>query len=273
MNDGNAAAWELLRACHLYFIVLCLNPQKRFTRLPPLSAGTTGIPRLHPRDILSVGGIEMARHTSRILAAIIAAGLLIPASAIAHHQDEVQAGNTAPNSGQSQNHPGNTMPAAPAASPAPANSPTPQESLAKLAGDYTRVIKFVGQGDVPSFTGTSKFSVVLGGKFLLEESSDTVFGHPVEGLRIYGYDDAAHQYQMARMYTMSTAITMMNGTSGDGGATINFTGETETSGAGAKPLHALLRRISDDQFVVTLSTVGADGKDSPFQETDYSRKK
>jgi hypothetical protein len=212
----------------------------------------------------------MARHTSRILAAIIAAGLLIPASAIAQHQDKVQAGNTAPNSGQSQNHPGI---GAPASSTASANSPTPLESLAKLAGDYTRVIKFVGQGDVPSFTGTSKFSVVLGGKFLLEESSDTVFGRPVEGLRIYGYDDAARQYQMARMYTMSTAITLMNGTSGDGGATINFTGETETSGAGAKPLHALLRRMNDDQFVVTLSTVGPDGKDSPFQETDYSRKK
>jgi hypothetical protein len=198
----------------------------------------------------------MARQTCWIFTAIIGAGLLIPASAIA------------------QNHPGTPMPAPPAAPAAtPAKSPMPQESLAKLAGEYTRIIKFVGQGDVPPFTGTAKFSVVLGGKFVLEESSDTVFGRPVEGMRIYGYDDAARQYQMARMYTMSTAITMMKGVSSDGGSTIDFTGETETSAAGKTPLHARLRRLSDDQFVVTLSTVGKDGKDSPFQETDYTRKK
>ena len=202
----------------------------------------------------------MVRHTRWILAAIIGAALLIPASAIAQHQDKAQ-----------DRH-GNTMPAA-SATAGSVKSPTPQESLARLAGEYTRIVKFVGQGDVPSFTGTAKFSVVLGGKFILEESSDTVFGRPVEGMRIYGYDDASRQYQMARMYTMSTAITLMKGASNDGGATINFTGETETSGAGAKPLHALLRRINEDQFVVILSTIGPDGKDSPFQETDYTRKK
>jgi len=204
----------------------------------------------------------MARHAEWLLAAIIGAALLIPASAIAQGSDKAQSND------QPQRHPGNTMPAA-----GSVKSPTPQESLARLAGEYTRIIKFVGQGDVPSFTGTAKLSVVLGGKFILEESSDTVFGRPVEGIRIYGYDDAARQYQMARMYTMSTAITLMKGASNDGGATINFTGETETSGEGAKPLHALLRRINEDQFVVILSTVGPDGKDSPFQETDYTRKK
>jgi hypothetical protein len=205
--------------------------------------------------ILSAGGIEMVRQKWWIPAAIISAGLLIPASAIA--QDKTQ------------NHPGST--ATPAAESA--KSPTPHESLAKLAGEYTRIIKFTGQPDAVPSTGTAKFSVVLGGKFILEESSDTVFGRPVEGMRIYGYNDAARQYEMVRMYTMSTAITVMKGTSSDGGRTIDFTGETETSGAGKTPLHAQLRLMSDDQFVVTLSTTGPDGKDSPFQETDYTRKK
>jgi hypothetical protein len=205
--------------------------------------------------ILSAGGMEMACQARWILAAILSAGLLAPATAIA--QD------------QGQNHPGSAA----AAAPDSAKSPTPQESLAKLAGEYTRIIKFTGQDDSAPSKGTSKFSVVLGGKFLLEESSDTVFGRPVEGMRIYGYDDAAKQYEMVRMYTMSTAITLMKGTSNDGGKTIEYTGETETSGAGKTPLHAQLRRMNDDQFVMTLSTVGADGKLSPFQETDYTRKK
>jgi Protein of unknown function (DUF1579) len=151
----------------------------------------------------------------------------------------------------------------------------PQAALAKLAGDYDRVIKFVGQtgaAAAPS-SGTAKISVVLGGRFILEESSDTVFGRPVEGLRIYGYNNATQQYEMARMYTMSTGITTMKGTSSDGGKTIDYAGETETSGMGNVPLHAELRVVSDDEFTVTLSTAGADGKLEPFQETIYTRKK
>jgi len=200
----------------------------------------------------------MVRQTWWIPAAIISVGLLIPASAIT--QDKTQ------------NHPGSIAPAAPPAADS-AKSPTPQESLAKLAGEYTRIVKFVGQADAAPSTGAAKISVILGGKFILEESSDTVSGRLVEGMRIYGFDDAARQYEMVRMYTMSTAITLMKGTSNDGGKTIDFTGETETSGAGKTPLHARLRRMSEDRFVVTLSTMGADGKDSPFQETDYTRKK
>lgn len=150
-----------------------------------------------------------------------------------------------------------------------------QASLAKLAGEYDRVVKFVGQtGAAPApSSGTSKFSVILGGRFLLEESSDVVFGRPVEGMRIYGFNNATGQYEMARMYTMSTGITMMKGTSSDGGKTIDYAGETETSGTGGMAMHAQLVRTDDDHFSVTLSTASPDGKLSPFQETDYTRKK
>src|SRR5580658_9141480 len=103
----------------------------------------------------------MVRQTRWILTAIISVGLLTPASAIA--QDTTQ------------NHPGSTALGAPPAADS-AKAPTPQESLAQLAGEYTRIIKFVGQNDAAPSAGTAKISVVLGGKFILEESSDTVFG-------------------------------------------------------------------------------------------------
>ncbi|HKV28333.1 MAG TPA: DUF1579 family protein [Candidatus Acidoferrales bacterium] len=164
------------------------------------------------------------------------------------------------------------------AAPAKVDSTKPgaaHAALAKLAGEYTRVIKFVGQtgANAAPSSGTAKISVVLGGRFLLEESKDTVFGRPVEGLRLYGYNNVTKQYEMVRMYTMSTGITMMTGTSADQGKTIDFTSGTDTSGANKMPLHAQLRRVSEDQFTVTLSTAGPDGKESAFQETDYTRKK
>jgi hypothetical protein len=144
--------------------------------------------------------------------------------------------------------------------------------LMKLAGEYDRAIKFVGQTGAmaaPS-SGTCKISAVLGGRFILEESHDTVFGRPVDGLRIYGYDDATKQFEMARMYTMSNGITLMKGTSSDGGNTIEFAGE---GGTGSMVMHAQMKQIDADRFSVVLSTVGADGKETPFQETDYTRKK
>lgn len=143
-------------------------------------------------------------------------------------------------------------------------------SLAKLAGEYDRVIKFLGQTGAtaqPS-SGTCTFSVELGGRFVVEKSHDVVFERPVDGLRIYGYNDGTKQYEMARMYTMSNGITLMKGTSSDGGKTIEFSAE-----ASKMPLRARFERVNDDQFSVTMSTTDANGKDMPFQETDYTRKK
>ena len=147
--------------------------------------------------------------------------------------------------------------------------------LLKLAGDYDRTVKFVGQTGAmaaPS-SGTCKISVVLAGKFLLEESHDVVFGKAVDGLRVYGYNDGTKQYEMARMYSMSNAITMMKGTSSDGGKTIDYAGDSSSGGMGGAVLHAKLERISNDEFTVTMSTMGANGKDTPFQETIYKRRK
>lgn len=157
----------------------------------------------------------------------------------------------------------------------PASPGAEQASLAKLAGDYDRMVKFLGPGAVgmPSFKGTAKLSVVLGGRFLMEESTDVVMGRKVDALRIYGYNNATKHYEMARMYTMSTAITMMTGTSSDGGKTIEYSGSTDNMGSSRSPLHAKLRIINDDEFEVTMSTTGDDGKDAPFQSTTYTRRK
>lgn len=142
-----------------------------------------------------------------------------------------------------------------------------QDFLAKRAGNYTRVIKFMGQSG--EWKGTSKISVILGGRFIMEENHDAVMGHPVEGIRILGYDDASKHYELISMYTMSTGITKFAGTSSDGGKTVEYSSEPQ----GQAPLHALIRQVSNNEFVVTLSTRGPDGKFSPFQETTYSRVK
>ena len=192
----------------------------------------------------------MPKHV-RFLILLIAASCVFPLAVFAQGHQE-KAGASA-QQGASPSAPG-----------------APQEFLAKRAGEYSRSIEFIGQSG--EWTGTSKITVELGGRFILEENRDTVFGRPVEGMRIFGYNNATKEYEMISMYTMSTAITKLTGTSEDGGKTVDYSG-TSDEPRGKVPLHARVRQVDDDHFVVTLSTIGADGKQSPFQETTYTRKK
>jgi hypothetical protein len=174
-----------------------------------------------------------------------------------------------------QAHADQKQDAAPAERPSPSKPGAEHAFLAKRAGEYTRAVKFVGQpgGDAMASTGTSKISVVLDGRFIQEENNDTVFGKPVLGLRLWGYNNVTKQYEAIWTYTMSTAILMLTGTSSDDGKTIEYTSTSGTPGGNNSPLHARVRQVSDDQFVVTLSSTGPDGKEAAFQETTYTRKK
>jgi len=180
--------------------------------------------------------------------------------------------------GWAQSTPGNGAAAAPGASrgAAPAAKPeSPQQLMAKRAGEYTRAVQFLnaaGPQGAP-FAGTSKVSVILDGHFLLEENSDEVFGKPVHAMRVYGYNNATQLYEAAWMYTMSPAILMLTGTSSDGGKTVDYTGESATARGEPLKLHAHFRQVDDDQFVITMTNVNAAGKEIPFQETTYKRKK
>jgi hypothetical protein len=174
-----------------------------------------------------------------------------------------------------QGHADQKQEGAPADRPSPSKPGPEQAYLAKRAGEYARSVKFLGQPNAvgaPAGTGTAKISVILDGRFIQEENNDTVFGRPVSGMRLWGYNNVTKQYEAVWTYTMSTAITMLTGTSSDGGKTIEFT-STGASGGNNNPLHAVVRQVTDDQFVVTLSTAGPDGKEAAFQETTYTRKK
>ena len=152
---------------------------------------------------------------------------------------------------------------------------TPQQVMAKRAGEYTREIQFLNssgpQGE--PFAGTSKISVILDGHFLMEENDDVVFGKPVHGIRIYGFNNATGNYELASLYTMSNAILLFTGTSSDGGKTVDYSGESATAKGEKLTLRAHFRQLNDDQFVVTVANMGADGKESPFQSTTYKRMK
>jgi hypothetical protein len=183
---------------------------------------------------------------------IVAAGLLV-ASAAAPSQEKTNKGGALAGEKLSAEH----------------------EELARLAGEYNTEAKFwLKPGDEPMVAkGTAKITSVLEGRFLLEENTGSLFGKPIKGLRLMGYNSETKQYEASWTYSMSTAIMTMTGTSKGKGKPIEWTGSFTAEKGERKTLHVITRSVNPDQFVVELIAKTEDGKKGPTLETTYTRKK
>jgi len=164
----------------------------------------------------------------------------------------------------------NALPAVDAATPGPVHA-----QLAKRAGEYTTVTKFSMQpgGPANESTGTAKLTVILDGRFLMEEDAGMFMGQPTKGIRIWGYDNGAKQYESSWMYTGSTGIMRLTGNSSDGGKTVKFVATFNDESGAKQVFDADLRLLDDDHFAVGLYAKMPDGKPGPTFDTTYTRKK
>jgi len=164
----------------------------------------------------------------------------------------------------------NALPAVDAATPGPVHA-----QLAKRAGEYTTVTKFSMQpgGPANESTGTAKLTVILDGRFLMEEDAGMFMGQPTKGIRIWGYDNGAKQYESSWMYTGSTGIMRLTGNSSDGGKTIKFVATFNDESGAKQVFDADLRLLDDDHFAVGLYAKMPDGKPGPMFDTTYTRKR
>jgi hypothetical protein len=148
--------------------------------------------------------------------------------------------------------------------------------LAKLAGEYTTENTFrVNPDDKPVKTaGTATITSVLGGRFLREEGSGTFMGRPNATLKLYGYNDAAGHYESTWVYTGSTGMMALVGTSPDDGKTIEWTGTYDQGKGDKATLYVITRFLDEDHFVVELhAKKPGSGEKGPVLETTYTRKK
>lgn len=149
------------------------------------------------------------------------------------------------------------------------------KQLAKRAGEYTTVTKFSMQpgGEVTESKGTAKFTPILDGRFLLEEDAGIFMGQQTKSTKIWGYDNSTKQYESVWMYTGSTGIMRLTGSSTDGGKTVNFIAVFNDDSGQKQTFEAANRQIDDDHFVVGLYAKGPDGSRGPTFDTTYTRKR
>jgi hypothetical protein len=149
------------------------------------------------------------------------------------------------------------------------------QHLAGLAGEYTTTTTFrIKPGDAARETkGTARLTSILGGRFLSEETGGALFGQPTASLHLWGYNDAAKQFEATWVYTGSTAMMSLRGTSKDDGKTIEWSGSFAEADGKEKTLYVVQHFLDPDHFTAELYAKNPDGSKGPTLETRYARKK
>jgi hypothetical protein len=149
------------------------------------------------------------------------------------------------------------------------------ERLMKLAGRYTTATKFTGgDGAAPmESAGEATFTSILGGRFLLQEEKGTMFGHPFETRKMYGFNAESKKYEGVWTYTGSTAMMTLNGTSGDDGKTITFGSSYEGPGGKTTGFDIVMTEVAPDKLAIVLKSKAPESGKPSSMETTYTRKK
>jgi hypothetical protein len=109
----------------------------------------------------------------------------------------------------------------------------------------------------------------MDGRFIGEEGKGEMMGMQFTSHKMYGYNNASKKYEGVWVYTGSTGIMTMTGTSSDGGKSIMFNAAVDQGGSKMNFV-ITMKRIDDDHFTVEMKMPEAGG--SSFV-TSYSRKK
>jgi hypothetical protein len=155
----------------------------------------------------------------------------------------------------------------------PSSDPaTLRQQLAKLAGEYKLTSQYrPSVGPESEDSGTAKITVILDGRYLREEASGTMLGKAYSALRLYGYNEAAKQFEGMWLYTGNPGMMTMVGT-GDG---TNYRFDASFDGKdGAKSnMHVRLDVIDENSFLVSLYTKKPSEGGRLWMTTKYDRKK
>jgi hypothetical protein len=148
------------------------------------------------------------------------------------------------------------------------------KEMARRAGEYTAVSKMsIPNGPTQEAKGTAKITSILGGRFLQEEFSGTMLGQPFTSIHLNGYNAGTKQFEATWMYTGSTAMMTMTGTSPDGGKTIKFVASYVNPKGDKETMEITQRQVDDDHFITELIGRNPDGTKGATMETTYTRKK
>jgi len=148
------------------------------------------------------------------------------------------------------------------------------KQLAGLAGSWTtKTREWMEPGKPPTeSSGTVEMKMLLDGRFLQQEFTGEMMGHPYSGMGISGYDNLRKRYVSTWMDTMGTGVFVMEGTGNADGKTITLKGHHAELGGGQMSHRAVWKLV--DTNTQTFETYGTHGhgKEMKMMEITYPRK-
>ncbi len=154
----------------------------------------------------------------------------------------------------------------------------PHRKLEQMAGMWDVETKswMGGPGTEPSISrGTAQMKMILGGRFLQQETTSEVMGMPMDGIGITGYDNFKKKYVAFWIDNMGTAMFTMEGEMDKDGKTCTYWGlmDEPMTGERDKKVKYTLTDEGPDRQVFRIYDVAAYGDAQPTMEMTYTRRK
>lgn len=154
-----------------------------------------------------------------------------------------------------------------------ASTPGPQHELLKSqVGNWAiKNTLYVGPGDPQISQATAEVTSILGGRFIQEKYSGSMMGMPFQGIGLTGYDNVRKMYVGTWMDSLSTGITLVEGTADASGKTITWTGSTTDPMTGRTTDIRMVMSLGDSSRSVEFYETSG-GKENKTMEMVYTRK-
>jgi hypothetical protein len=126
-------------------------------------------------------------------------------------------------------------------------------------------------GEAQVSEGTTEYTPMLGGRYLMGKFKGTMMGGPFEGFSLGGYDNAKKQYFSMWFDSMGTGYYVSHGTASADGKTITYHGSMyDASINGDVKTREVVTMIDKNKHVFEMYQT-REGQESKVMEITYTR--
>ena len=144
----------------------------------------------------------------------------------------------------------------------------PHKQLTSLVGTWTTHTKeWMEPGKPPTVsTGTCEYKALLDGRYVQQECTGQMMGHPFTGIGMQGYDNFTKKYMTTWIDSMGTGIFFMEGKAGADGKTITLHGSHADPFEGVMKHRAVWKFPDTDTQILEMYGSPGKGKEMMLME-------
>ncbi len=146
------------------------------------------------------------------------------------------------------------------------------KKLAEMAGDWTCKVEDFSSGQPMTSDGTCKFTMIMDGRYLMQEFTGNMMGAEFKGMGLTGYNNQTKKFQEIWIDSMGTAIYFAEGTRIDANTT-EAKGMMSMPGMGEVPSRTVSKSVDKDHHEFMMYSPGMDGKEMMAVKISYTRSK